>query len=1061
MAVSALGMGTEQSSRVFMALREMLSKGVLASEELVRQWGNALPNAVGRAAKAFGKSQEEFTKALRTGSIRGEVLNRWVVEYARLLREDFEPAAREGAESLQGSLKKMQDAVELLYLEISKGEGFPKLNESIRNLADELRGPGALAAMRELGNSIATAATYAEKGAKFLWEYRSVIVKLGQAMLVVKGVGWATEFAKWTAAKRGSIAAAIEAARVSRVDAVGKAKETAAIQMNIRAILQENIARNEARVAKMMESIASGRVMTASTKEYMARILQAVALDKERLATAALTKTTYGLIVAKTLLGGWMGVTTLAIMGGAAAWGKYKQKQDEAKAAMEESRVRQEQQSKALNDTLLSLHEQSIALGKVKNDKNQYTIGVKQMCNTILEFQKEHPGFLASLDLEGKSYERIEKIIKEANQARLEELRLKADIAKAEYKAVEKTNKELLEERDKIQAEVARLRAIHKPGSVDYWQVNVGRLAAINKQLTESIGLEHTLQEAWKKSAGVLKEFTNKQIIADLQNGNGGGTGGTPEKSKFMSEREHQLILKELRLENYKGQAHINAELQKQIDLLDAEVKMERALLALKKELEDKKITSLQAREREAFINAKYFQDITKAELKYTETVWKEEEKRTETRLKALKAYSDGLKESLNVKKDFDTYIAKAEKHDLDAQLKAIRDEGRRVLTALAKYSLTPITNTQLKAHSKTEKDLSDQAREKAKDGYISKLKEELSLTSKIKGGLSRLDYEETFAKALESVKDSPEALKAMEDAITSLKSELHFDGKWYEGIGYGMQEYLTEISSSFKNFADTMKSIGSGLQNQMSDSFQKIFEEGMTGAEKWKQTWEGMRNVVIKAISDVMAKQLMYLIFGKGLAALNLTVAGTEDAKAVAAGAATVAIGSEAVAQEGLNVTQAGGVSVATGLAAANIMLAHSYIPFVGVSVAAGFIAEMNAVLATAAVAAKALGGSFMAFARGGLVTQPTLALIGETGKNEFVAPEIDFFNWSERLAYNIMRRQDEANAYREYNAGIIQATDIGGMKEPVINNYYNVTGKRELAEFFSGLVDYHKKRV
>jgi len=134
MAVSALGMSTEQSGRIFLALREMLSKNVLTSQELVRQWGNALPGAVTRAAKAFGKSQEEFKKALQTGSIRGKELYKWLVEYARLLREDFEPAAREGAESLQGSLKKMQDAVELLYLEIGKGDGFYKLTDSINSI---------------------------------------------------------------------------------------------------------------------------------------------------------------------------------------------------------------------------------------------------------------------------------------------------------------------------------------------------------------------------------------------------------------------------------------------------------------------------------------------------------------------------------------------------------------------------------------------------------------------------------------------------------------------------------------------------------------------------------------------------------------------------------------------------------------------------------------------------------------------------------------------------------------------------------------------------------------
>jgi hypothetical protein len=51
--VSALGMRTEEADRIFYALREILAKNQLTSQELVRQWGNSLPGAVNRAIKAY------------------------------------------------------------------------------------------------------------------------------------------------------------------------------------------------------------------------------------------------------------------------------------------------------------------------------------------------------------------------------------------------------------------------------------------------------------------------------------------------------------------------------------------------------------------------------------------------------------------------------------------------------------------------------------------------------------------------------------------------------------------------------------------------------------------------------------------------------------------------------------------------------------------------------------------------------------------------------------------------------------------------------------------------
>jgi len=54
-----------------------------------------------------------------------------------------------------------------------------------------------------------------------------MLVALGAVMLAVKGLKWGGQFRLWTAEKYKSIGAAIEATRVSQVEALEKGKEAA------------------------------------------------------------------------------------------------------------------------------------------------------------------------------------------------------------------------------------------------------------------------------------------------------------------------------------------------------------------------------------------------------------------------------------------------------------------------------------------------------------------------------------------------------------------------------------------------------------------------------------------------------------------------------------------------------------------------------------------------------------------------------------------------------------------------------------------------------------------
>ena len=83
-----------------------------------------------------------------------------------------------------------------------------------------------------------------------------------------------------------------------------------------------------------------------------------------------------------------------------------------------------------------------------------------------------------------------------------------------------------------------------------------------------------------------------------------------------------------------------------------------------------------------------------------------------------------------------------------------------------------------------------------------------------------------------------------------------------------------------------------------------------------------------------------------------------------------------------------------------------------------------MNASLIANSVAAKGITAN----ARGSLVTGPTLALIGEGGENEVVAPETAFKDWAGNLTANIIAQQRQATNYQALGANYAQQASQTG---------------------------------
>lgn len=107
-ASTALGLTTEQYSRVLLAIQQMISKGKVSAEELRQQLGEALPKAVQIFAQALGVETSVLDKMLERGEVSIDVLS----QVGTILHRDFGEAAINAANGVQGELNRLTSSWE-------------------------------------------------------------------------------------------------------------------------------------------------------------------------------------------------------------------------------------------------------------------------------------------------------------------------------------------------------------------------------------------------------------------------------------------------------------------------------------------------------------------------------------------------------------------------------------------------------------------------------------------------------------------------------------------------------------------------------------------------------------------------------------------------------------------------------------------------------------------------------------------------------------------------------------------------------------------------------------
>src|SRR3569832_747153 len=148
---TVLGKTEAETTGILNALQQMISKGVVSSEELRQQLGDRLPGAVQAAARALGVTTGQLNKMLEQGQIlTDDFLPRFAAEY----RKTFGSEVAAATTSAQAELNRFSTTVFDLKVEFAKSGFLSGLISGLKDLAVILKDPEFKASLKELGENL-------------------------------------------------------------------------------------------------------------------------------------------------------------------------------------------------------------------------------------------------------------------------------------------------------------------------------------------------------------------------------------------------------------------------------------------------------------------------------------------------------------------------------------------------------------------------------------------------------------------------------------------------------------------------------------------------------------------------------------------------------------------------------------------------------------------------------------------------------------------------------------------------------------------------------------------
>ncbi len=120
------------TSGVFLALTQMISKGKVNAQELRQQMGERLPGAFNIFAKAIGVSTAQLDKMMESGQLLAN--QDTLLKFAQQLNDRFGPQLATSLESVTTQIGRLQNNIFNAQLDVANGGFIAGLNEGLKTL---------------------------------------------------------------------------------------------------------------------------------------------------------------------------------------------------------------------------------------------------------------------------------------------------------------------------------------------------------------------------------------------------------------------------------------------------------------------------------------------------------------------------------------------------------------------------------------------------------------------------------------------------------------------------------------------------------------------------------------------------------------------------------------------------------------------------------------------------------------------------------------------------------------------------------------------------------------
>jgi len=135
-AMVSMGSSSDNIRGTFRALVQILGKGQVMAEELKNQMGERLVGAMNLAAKAMGKTREEFTKMLAEGKVLPE---EFIPAFSKVLREQFAGTLDESTKSAQSNLNRLANTWNDIQVTFMDSGGLDLVVDVVKNINDGVK----------------------------------------------------------------------------------------------------------------------------------------------------------------------------------------------------------------------------------------------------------------------------------------------------------------------------------------------------------------------------------------------------------------------------------------------------------------------------------------------------------------------------------------------------------------------------------------------------------------------------------------------------------------------------------------------------------------------------------------------------------------------------------------------------------------------------------------------------------------------------------------------------------------------------------------------------------